>query len=77
MSRLGASRLSLRNRRKGVLIGIAVACAAVFIAGMGAAWLSRNNTICKDGRPPVQQQGGYLDPTIYMCHNGEIVTQPG
>jgi hypothetical protein len=70
-------RFTLRNRRKAVLLGIFVACLLIFGAGMAAAWLARNNTICKDGKPPVAQMGGQLDPTIYKCHNGEIVTQPG
>jgi hypothetical protein len=77
VSGVAVPRFTLRNRRRAVLIGLVVACAVVFVAGMGAAWFSRDNTICKDGKPPVQQQGGYLDPTIYKCHNGEIVTQPG
>ncbi len=77
MSGLALPRFAVRNRRKAVLLGIFVLCLVIFGAGMGAAWLSRNTTICKDGKPPVQQKGGLLDPTIYRCHNGEIVTQPG
>ena len=77
MTSIALPRFTLRNRRKTVLIGIFVLCVVIFVAGMAAAWFSRHNTICKDGKPPVAQMGGQLDPTIYRCHNGEVVTQPG
>jgi hypothetical protein len=66
--------VNLRNR-KAVLVGLLVVCLAIFIAGMGAAWMSRHNTICKDGKPPLKQRSATLLPTQYLCHNGQVVTQ--
>jgi hypothetical protein len=71
-ARLGRS-INLRNK-KAVLIGLLVVLLIIFVAGMGAAWSVRNTTICKDGKPPVAQKGGTLLPTIYKCHNGQMIT---
>ena len=65
--------MNWRDRRK-VLLLVGAICAAVFVAGMGAAWLNRNHTICSDGKSPVAQRGGVLGQVVYRCHNGEIVT---
>jgi hypothetical protein len=62
-----------RNRRS-VLILVAAACAALFVAGMAAAFLNRHHTICKDRKAPVAQRGGILGQVVYQCHDGEIVT---
>ena len=66
-------RVNLRNK-KAVLIGLIVVLLIIFVAGMGAAWRVRDTTICKDGKPPVAQQGGLILPTVYKCHNGQIIT---
>jgi hypothetical protein len=65
--------MNLRNK-KAVLIGLLVVLLVIFVAGMGAAWRVRDKTICKDGKPPVAQKGGTLLPTIYKCHNGQVIT---
>jgi hypothetical protein len=65
--------LNLRSKRT-VLLLIGAACLVVFVAGMAAAWHNRHHTICRDGRPPVQQRGGLLGQTIYRCHDGQVVT---
>jgi hypothetical protein len=44
---------------------------------MAAAWVNRDNTLCRDGKPPRLQQGGLLGQTVYLCHNGQLVTTPG
>jgi hypothetical protein len=62
-----------RNRRT-VLLLVAAGCAALFVAGMAAAFLNRNHTICKDRKAPVAQRGGILGQVVYQCHDGEIVT---
>jgi hypothetical protein len=49
----------------------------VMIAGASAAWVTRNNTLCSDGKPPVAQHAGILGQGLYKCHNGQIVTTPG
>jgi len=60
--------------RRTVLLLVGVICAGVFVAGMGAAWLNRDNTICSDGKAPVAQRSGVLGQVVYRCHNGQIVT---
>jgi len=57
-----------------VLTLLAAVCAAVFIAGIAAAYFNRNSTICRDGRDPVAQRGGLLGQVVYRCHDGQIVT---
>jgi hypothetical protein len=57
-----------------VLLLVGVICALVFVAGMGAAWLNRDNSICSDRKDPVAQRGGILGQVVYQCHNGQIVT---
>lgn len=63
--------------RRAVLIAIFGVCLVLFVAGMLAAWVNRDNTICKDGKPPRLQQGGLLGQTVYLCHNGQLITTPG
>ena len=53
---------------------LAAVCAAVFIAGIAAAYFNRNSTICRDGRDPVAQRGGLLGQVVYRCHDGQVVT---
>jgi hypothetical protein len=62
-----------RSPRRVVLL-IGVVCAAVFVAGMVAAYLNRNNTICDDGKAPVAQRGGIIGQVVVRCHNGQVVT---
>jgi hypothetical protein len=62
-----------RNRRA-VLLLVAAGCAALFVAGMAAAFLNRHHTICKDRKDPVAQRGGVLGQVVYQCHDGEVVT---
>jgi hypothetical protein len=69
-------RLDWRNKRQ-VLFLILGVIAIVMIAGASAAWVTRNNTLCSDGKPPVAQRAGLLGQGLYKCHNGQIVTTPG
>jgi vancomycin permeability regulator SanA len=57
-----------------LVLGIVV---LVMIAGAGAAWVTRNSTLCSDGKPPVAQRAGVLGQGLYRCHDGQIVTTPG
>jgi hypothetical protein len=66
------SGVNLKNRRA-VLTALAAFCLVIFGAGMWAAWLSRHDTICKDGKPPIRQRSGTILPTEYLCHNGQVV----
>jgi len=63
--------------RKAVLGLIAGVCFLIFAGGMAAAWHNRDHTICRDGKPPLQQRGGILGQIVYRCHDGQIVTAPG
>jgi hypothetical protein len=63
--------------RKAVLGLIGGVCLLIFGLGMAAAWHNRDTTICRDGKPPVQQRGGILGQIVYRCHDGQIVTAPG
>ena len=65
------------HSKRQVLFLILGVIALVMIAGAGAAWVTRNNTLCSDGKPPVAQRAGILGPSLYRCHNGQIVTTPG
>ena len=66
--------MSARNRRR-VLIGLAVLVLALMIAGGIAAYVSRDDTICRDGRPPLKQRGISLGQIEYRCHDGQLVTK--
>jgi hypothetical protein len=68
-------KVNWRSKRT-VLIALFGVCLALFIAGMAAAWVNRDNTICKDGKPPREQQGGILGQVVYLCHNGQLITTP-
>lgn len=63
--------------KKMVLALIGGVCVLVFAFGMAAAWHNRHTTICRDGKPPVEQRGGILGQVLYRCHDGELVTTPG
>jgi hypothetical protein len=67
-------RPDLRNRRT-VLIGLATSAAILFAVGILAAFLSRDQTICPDGKPPIAQRSAVLNPTEYRCHDGRTVTK--
>jgi vancomycin permeability regulator SanA len=69
-------RFDWHDKRQ-VLFLILGVIALVMIAGAGAAWVTRNNTLCSDGKPPVAQRAGILGQGLYRCHNGQIVTTPG
>jgi hypothetical protein len=69
-------RIDWHSKRQ-VLFLILGVVALVMIAGASAAWVTRNKTLCSDGKPPVAQQAGILGQGLYKCHNGQIVTTPG
>ena len=68
--------MNWRSRRavSALVFGI---CFLIFAAGMATAWHDRDHTICRDGKPPLQQRGGILGQIIFRCHDGQIVTAPG
>jgi len=66
-------RLNWRSRKTVVAL-LAVISAAVFAAGIAAAYFNRTSTICRDGKDPVAQRGGLLGQVVYRCHDGQVVT---
>jgi hypothetical protein len=71
----GARRGMSRRDRRRVFIVIAIVTGILFVAGGFAAWFSRNDTICSDGKPPKAQRDMGLGQTEYLCHNGQLVTK--
>jgi hypothetical protein len=65
--------MNWRSPRAVVLL-VGVVCLALFVAGIGAAFLNRHNKICDDGKPPVAQRGGLLGQVVVRCHDGQVVT---
>jgi hypothetical protein len=64
-----------RQMRNRLLIGLAVVCLLLFAAGGVAAFMSRNDTICSDGKVPLRQRDVGMGQTQYWCHNGQLVTK--
>jgi hypothetical protein len=67
-------RVNLRSRRT-VLLGLAIAAVLLFAFGVLAGYLSRNDHICKNGKPPISQNSEPIGPTLYMCSDGQVVTK--
>jgi hypothetical protein len=66
------TQMSARDRRR-VLIAIAVFALVTMIGGVVYSYVHRNETICRDGRPPVSQKDDGLGQITYRCHDGQIV----
>jgi hypothetical protein len=65
-----------RRDRNHVLMVLASIVVVLFVAGIYAAWNSRNDTICRDGKAPVSQRKGIGFGQIeYRCHDGQLVTK--
>ena len=64
------------SQKKRVYVGIAVLVVVLFCAGILAGYVSRNDKICGDGKPPVKQRPDILlGHTVYLCHDGQTVTK--
>ena len=66
--------VDLRNKRL-VLSALAVISVVLFAAGIFAAYHSRNDTICPDGKPPLAQKSEVIGATQYLCHGGVTVSK--
>jgi hypothetical protein len=64
-----------RHQRRLVYLGLTVAAVALFAFGILAGYVSRNDTICPNGKPPIAQNSEPIGPTLYMCSNGTVVTK--
>lgn len=66
--------MNLRNKRF-VILALVVLGAFLFAGGVLAGYLSRNDKICPDGKPPVAQRSEVIGATEYKCHGGVVVTK--
>jgi hypothetical protein len=64
------------KQKRRVYVGLAMTCLALFVIGLVYGYRGRHTPICKDGRPPKQQQDVGLGRVLYLCHDGQIVTKP-
>jgi hypothetical protein len=64
----------LRDKRK-VLLVLAVFVVFGLIAGGVYGWTHRGESVCPDGKPPVQQLDQGLGQVKFRCHDGQIVSQ--
>jgi len=64
----------LRNRRA-VLLALTAFVIVMFAGGILAAYLSRHDTICPDGKPPLRQRSEVIGQTEYLCPGGKVVTK--
>ena len=65
-----------RRDKKRVYVGLAVLVLVLFGAGILAGYTSRNDKLCQDGRPPLQQRPDVaLGHVVYLCHDGQMVTR--
>jgi hypothetical protein len=65
-----------RRDKKRVYVGLALVIVVIFCAGIIAGFVSRNDTICGDGKPPLKQRPDVaLGHTVYLCQNGQTVTK--
>lgn len=61
--------------RKRFFLGFALVCVLLFAGGILAGYLSRNDAICSDRKPPKSQLDLGLGQIEYRCHNGQVVTK--
>lgn len=65
-----------RRQKKQVYAGLAALILVFFCVGILAGYLSRNDKLCTDGKPPVKQRPDVaLGHVVYLCHNGQMVTR--
>ncbi len=66
--------MNLRSKRFVILALVAIS-ACLFAGGVLAAYLSRHDKICPDGRAPIAQRSEVIGATEYKCHGGVVVTK--
>ncbi len=64
-----------RQQKRTVYITLTALIAVLFAAGVIAGYMGRHTPLCKDGKPPRQQQDTALGQIEYLCHDGTIVTK--
>jgi len=64
------------RQKKQVYAGLAALILLLFCAGILAGYLSRNDKLCTDGKPPLKERPDVaLGHVVYLCHNGQMVTR--
>ncbi len=58
-----------------VYVGLATLIVVLFAAGVIIGYNGRHTPLCKDGKPPRQQQDTGIGQVEYLCQNGQIVTK--
>jgi hypothetical protein len=61
--------------KRNVLLALAAISVVLFFGGILAFFVSRNDHICRDGKPPVKQRSQVIGSTEYLCHDGQVVTK--
>ena len=64
------------RQKKQVYAGLAALILVLFCAGILAGYLSRNDKLCTDGKPPLKERPDVaLGHVVYLCHTGQMVTR--
>jgi hypothetical protein len=66
--------VNFRSKRQ-VMLLIGILAVLGIAGGAFAAYLSRHDKICPDGRPPIAQRSEVIGSTEYKCHGGVVVTK--
>jgi hypothetical protein len=66
--------VNFRSKRH-VMVLIGVLAVVGMAGGAFAAYLSRHDKICPDGRPPIAQRSEVIGQTEYKCPGGVVVTK--
>jgi hypothetical protein len=64
--------VNLRSK-KTVMLLLAAITVVGLAGGAFAAYLSRHDTICPDGKPPLAQRSELIGQTEYKCRGGIVV----
>lgn len=67
-------KVDLRSKRF-VLLALLAVSTVLFAGGILAFFLSRNDHICPNGKPPVAQRSEVIGQTEYRCSDGVVVTK--
>jgi hypothetical protein len=63
------------KQKRLVYLGLAALVVVLFAAGVISGYMGRHKPICRDGKPPLQQQDVGIGQIEYLCHDGQIVTK--
>ena len=65
-----------KPEKKRVYVGLAIVIVILFCGGIFVGYAQRNDKLCPDGKPAVSQEGdASIGQTLYLCHDGVVVTK--